>query len=85
VFEAVLQKGTKEGDMLVERVRRQGNSLGLTIPKEEAERLGLREGDLVAVSLNRVRVHVQLPADVEEATEAVLREFRSDLDYLKDR
>lgn len=71
--------------MLVQRVRRQGNSLGLTIPKEEVERLGLQDGDLVAVSVNRVQVQVQLPEDVREATEAVLREFKSDLDYLRDR
>ena len=71
--------------MMVQRVRRQGNSLGLTIPKEEAERLGIQDGDLVAVSLNRVQVHVQLPDDVRDATEAVLREYKSDLDYLKDR
>lgn len=71
--------------MMVQRVRRQGNSLGLTIPKEKAERLGIRDGDLVAVSVNRVQVHVQLPDDVREATEAVLRDFKSHLDYLKDR
>ena len=71
--------------MLVQRVRRQGNSLGLTIPKEEVERLGLQDGDLVAVSINRVQVQVQLPDDVRAATEAVLREFKSDLDYLRDR
>lgn len=71
--------------MMVQRVRRQGNSLGLTIPKEEAERLGIQDGDLVALSVNRVRVHVQLPADVQEATDAVMREFKADLDYLKDR
>jgi antitoxin component of MazEF toxin-antitoxin module len=71
--------------MMVQRVRRQGNSLGLTIPKEEAERLNIQDGDLVAVSVNRVQVLVELPDDVREATEAVLREFKSDLDYLKDR
>ncbi len=71
--------------MMVQRVRRQGNSLGLTIPKEEAERLGIQDGDLVAVSVNRVQARVQLPADVQEATEIVMREFKADLDYLKDR
>ncbi len=71
--------------MLMQRVRRQGNSLGLTIPKEEAERLGIQDGDLVAVSVNRVQAHVQLPTDVHEATETVMREFKADLDYLKDR
>lgn len=70
---------------MVQRVRRQGNSLGLTIPKEEAERLGIQDGDLVAVSVNRVQARVQLPADVQEATEIVMREFKADLDYLKDR
>ncbi len=71
--------------MIVQRVRRQGNSLGLTIPKDEAERLGIQDGDLVAVSLNRVRARVELPTDVREATETVMREFKADLDYLKDR
>lgn len=71
--------------MLVQRVRRQGNSLGLTIPKDEVERLGLQEGDFVAMSLNRVQVQVELPDDVREATEAVMRQFASDLEYLKDR
>ena len=69
--------------MFVRRVQRQGNGLGVTIPKEEAERLGIRDGDWVAVSLNRVQA--QVPDDVRDATEAVLREYKLDLDYLKDR
>ena len=71
--------------MMVRRVRRQENGLGLTIPKEDAERLSPRDGDLVAASINRVRVHVQLAGDVREATEAALREFHSDLDYVQER
>ena len=69
--------------MIVQRIRRQGNSLGLTIPKDEIERLGLAEGDLVAVALNRVQIQVQLPADAEEALTTVLHDFRADLDYLQ--
>ena len=71
--------------MIVQRVRRQGGVLGLTIPQEEAERLGIQGGDLVAVSVNRVQARVRLPLDVREATETVMREFKADLDYLKER
>ena len=69
--------------MFVQRVQLQGNSLGLTIPNEDAERLGIQDGYWVAVSLNRVQA--QLPDDVRDATEAVLRKHKPDLDYLKDR
>ncbi len=69
--------------MFVRRVQRQGNGLGVTIPDEEAERLGIRDGDWVAVSLNRVQA--QVPDDVRDATEAALHEHKPDLDYLKDR
>lgn len=71
--------------MLVQRIRRQGNSLGVTIPKDEVERLGLQEGDLVAVSVNKVHITVQLPDDVRQATETALRDYKADLDYLEHR
>jgi antitoxin component of MazEF toxin-antitoxin module len=35
------------------RVRRIGNSLGVVIPKEEAKLHDLREGDLVAIEIER--------------------------------
>lgn len=50
--------------MITQTVRKAGNSLAVTIPKEEVERLGLKEGDVVALQINRVRIEVELPEDV---------------------
>ena len=72
------------GYMFVQRVRRQGDGLWLDIPSEEVERLRIGEGDLVTMSVDRVRAHVQLPDDVRMATDVIMRE-KADLDYLRDR
>jgi antitoxin component of MazEF toxin-antitoxin module len=70
--------------MITQRVRKNGSSLAVTIPKEEVERLGLHEGDLVAIQINKVRVRVELPADVRAAAEESLRERAADYAYLAD-
>lgn len=75
--------------MLTQRVRRSGNSLIVTIPREEAERLGIREGDLMAFEPRRVETiqRYVLPPDVEAAVDAVWEQpdFLAALDYLKNR
>ena len=75
--------------MLTQRVRRSGNSLIVTIPREEAERLGIREGDLVAFEVRRVETirRYVLPPDVQAAADAAWErpDFLTALDYLKDR
>ena len=71
--------------MIMQRVRRVGNSLAISIPREEAERLGLREGDMVAASLNKVRLEVQLAPGVREATDRFLARYGETLDYLAER
>lgn len=50
--------------MVTQTVRKAGNSLAVTIPKEEVERLGLKEGDIVALQINKVRIEVELPSEV---------------------
>lgn len=40
--------------MTVRTVRRMGNSLGFTVPMDEAKRLGLHPGDRVDVRIERV-------------------------------
>lgn len=42
--------------MITQRLRRAGNSYVVTIPRAEVERLGIHEGDLVAVALQPVEV-----------------------------
>ncbi len=60
--------------MLTQTVRGAGDSLTVTIPKEEVERLGLREGDTVALHINRVRGDVELPADILSHAQQSLRD-----------
>jgi antitoxin component of MazEF toxin-antitoxin module len=55
------------------KVRRSGNSLAVTIPKAEAERLGLREGQRVEVEALPVESVPVLPADEQAALTAILR------------
>lgn len=71
--------------MIIQRVRKNGSSLAITIPKEEVERLGLREGDLVAVDINQVEVRPQVSPRVRAVFDRVLTEYAEGLDYLANR
>ena len=75
--------------MLTQRIRRSGNSLIVTIPREEAERLGLAEGDLIAFEPRKVETvqRFVLPPDVQVVADAAWArpDFLAALDYLKDR
>lgn len=71
--------------MIIQRVRKNGSSLAITIPKEEVERLGLREGDLVAVDINQVEVRPQVSPRVRAVFDQVLTEYAEGLDYLANR
>jgi putative addiction module antidote len=71
--------------MIVGKVRRVGNSLVVTVPKEEAEALELREGDLVAVEVRRVEVRPQLPAELRRLAEESWRRNEAGYRYLAGR
>jgi antitoxin component of MazEF toxin-antitoxin module len=72
--------------MIIQKLRRAGNSLVVTIPRDEIERQGLSEGELVAVDVRRVEVRPALPADLAAHVEKLGRDQRltSALRYLKD-
>jgi putative addiction module antidote len=70
---------------VLSRVRKAGNSLAVTIPKDEVERLGLLEGDQVVVQINKVRQQIEMRPKVREAFDRVLREHAAGIEYLKDR
>jgi antitoxin component of MazEF toxin-antitoxin module len=53
-------------------VRKTGNSLMVTIPKDEAERLGLREGHRVEVEALRVESVPVLPPDEQALLDEIL-------------
>jgi antitoxin component of MazEF toxin-antitoxin module len=70
---------------MVQKIWRVGNSLVVTIPKEEAERLGLHANDLVNVSLEKMELRPALTPQEEAIAEQAMQKFAADLDYLKDR
>lgn len=71
--------------MLIQKVRRVGNSYVVTIPKEELERQGLGDGDLAAVEVRKVTVTPQMSPEVRAAFERSWKTYATDYEYLKDR
>ena len=53
-----------------QRVRRAGNSLVVTIPKEEAERLGITEGDMVEIGVLPLELRPKMRPELRAALEA---------------
>lgn len=70
------------------KIRRQGNSLGLTLPAAMTEALNLREGDEVHVTQTQdeivVRAHDPAFDDVREAADWVARRYRNAFKALAD-
>ena len=59
--------------MIQQKLRKVGNSYVVTIPKDEVERKGLREGQLLAIDVQPLSVQPVLPPDVREALKASWR------------
>ena len=68
--------------MVMQKVRRSGNSYVVTIPKDEMERLSLHEGDMVSLDVRKVEYRVQMDPDVRAAFEHSLKMHKEDYDYL---
>lgn len=71
--------------MVVGKVRKVGNSLIVTIPKEEAEELGLREGDLVTMDIRKAEVRPVLRPDLRKMAEDSWERNQPGYRYLADR
>ena len=55
--------------MVVGKIRKVGNSLVVTVPKEEAEMLELHEGDLVTMDIRKAEVRPVLRPDLRKLAE----------------
>jgi len=67
------------------KLRKAGNSLALTIPKEEVERQGLVEGDTVIYTIRKAVVRPVLSPDLRVVAERVMESDAEALRYLADR
>ena len=70
--------------MIVGKIRKVGNSLVVTVPKEEAEELELREGDLVTMEIRKAEVRPVLRPDLRKLAEESWERNEAAYRYLRD-
>lgn len=71
--------------MIVQQLRKSGNSYVVTIPKEEVERNGWKEGQMLAIGLTEMEMTPRLPADLEAIVDERWERNLPALRYLADR
>jgi len=74
-----------ESWMITQQLRKVGNSYVVTVPKDEVERRGWREGQLLALQLTELEVRPVLGDDLREAIEERWERNEEALRYLADR
>jgi antitoxin component of MazEF toxin-antitoxin module len=74
-----------EDRMIAQQLRKVGNSYVVTIPKDEVERRGWQEGQLLALQLTALEVRPVLGDDLREAIEERWERNEEALRYLADR
>ncbi len=75
----------KDADVIIQQLRRAGNSYVVTIPKEEVERRGWVEGQLLGVELTEMEVRPTLRPELREILDARWERNEPALRYLADR
>ncbi len=70
--------------MVVGKIRKVGNSLVVTVPKEEAEELELREGDLVTMEIRKAEVRPVLRPDLRKLAEESWKRNQSGYSHLRE-
>ena len=71
--------------MITQQLRKVGNSYVVTVPKEEVERRGWQEGQLLALQLTELEVRPVLGDDLREAIEERWNRNLEALRYLAGR
>jgi putative addiction module antidote len=74
-----------EGRMIAQQLRKVGNSYVVTIPKDEVERRGWQEGQLLALQLTELQVRPILRTELQEIVDELLDEHQDALRYLAER
>ncbi len=71
--------------MIEVKVRKQGNSFVITIPREEMETYQLKEGDEVAVALTKLEKRAVLRPELQKVADEILEEYKDVFVYLADK
>jgi antitoxin component of MazEF toxin-antitoxin module len=75
----------KEVLVIVQQLRKVGNSYVVTIPKDEVERHGWKEGQHLAIELTEAEVRPVLRPELREILEKNWERNEPSLRYLADR
>lgn len=70
--------------MIQQQLRKVGNSYVVTIPKEEVERLGVSEGQLLALEITPLEIRPILRPEIRAALEETWEEDLEAYRYLAD-
>ncbi len=71
--------------MITQQLRKTGNSYVVTVPKEEVERRGWQEGQLLAVQLSELEIRPVLSPELGAIVDDLLDEHEDALRYLAER
>jgi antitoxin component of MazEF toxin-antitoxin module len=71
--------------MISGKLRKSGNSFIVTVPRDEVERLGLTEGQMVSVEVHPLEVRPALTPELREAFEASWERNEEGYRYLAGR
>ncbi|HYO30179.1 MAG TPA: AbrB/MazE/SpoVT family DNA-binding domain-containing protein [Thermomicrobiales bacterium] len=71
--------------MIVQQLRKSGNSYVVTIPKEEVERNGWKEGQHLAVEVTEVELQPKLRPELREILDRNWDKLEPAMRYLADR
>lgn len=71
--------------MITQQVRKVGNSLVVTIPKAESDRLNISEGDYISMEVNKMELSPVLNPELQRIMDSDLPGLKEMLNYLKDR
>ena len=71
--------------MIVQKIRRSGNSYIVTIPREEMERQGLAEGEMVVVEVRATEIRPKLRPDLRALAEESWRKHETAYRKLADK
>ena len=71
--------------MIVQKIRRSGNSYIVTIPREEMERQGLAEGEMVVVEVRAAEIRPKLAPRLRALAEESWQEHQTAYRTLADK
>jgi putative addiction module antidote len=71
--------------MIIQKLRKVGNSYVVTIPRDEVERLNLQEGQLLAIEVQPVDLRAVMRPEIRAAFERSWQRSERAYRYLADR